>query len=305
MRYLYVSDSSADTGAGGIRGTSRPTVAVKESGPLVASLVFTADAPGCRRYQVEYRLTADADRLDIRVTLDKIAVRQKESVHVAFPFNVPSPVTRYDVPWGIVVPERDQIYGACKNFFSACSWVDVSNDTAGITLALPDIALFELDSITAETPWRTTTASSATVVSYVMNNYWHTNYKADQEGPVTLRYAIRPHGAFDAGEAFRFGREQREPLQIGEQEPQPSLLTISSPEILAGQVTRDAASCCWSTILFNTSYSQQRATLHARSGDATRMTLSHIDGGEEQPCDGTVTLPPHALRLLRVCRATD
>lgn len=34
-----------------------------------------------------------------------------------------------------------------------------------------------------------------TFFSYVMNNYWHTNYKADQDGPVTFRYALRPHGA--------------------------------------------------------------------------------------------------------------
>ncbi len=31
--------------------------------------------------------------------------------------------------------------------------------------------------------------------SYVMNNYWHTNYKSDQQGLSGYNYALRPHGA--------------------------------------------------------------------------------------------------------------
>jgi len=52
------------------------------------------------------------------------------------------------------------------------------------------------------------------IYSYVMNNYWHTNYKADQEGPVTFNYSIRPHTDFDRSDAVKFGVERRQPLIV-------------------------------------------------------------------------------------------
>ena len=45
-----------------------------------------------------------------------------------------------------------------------------------------------------------------------MNNHWHTNFPLTQDGPVTFRYRILPHGAYDAAAANRFGLEQAQPL---------------------------------------------------------------------------------------------
>lgn len=45
-----------------------------------------------------------------------------------------------------------------------------------------------------------------------MNNYWHTNYKADQEGPVHYRYALRPHGAFNSVENEKYAAAFTQPL---------------------------------------------------------------------------------------------
>ena len=57
--------------------------------------------------------------------------------------------------------------------------------------------------------------SSPTVFLYAMNNYWHTNYKADQSGKVTfdvyLKFNKQP---FDAAQANRFGYDCTEPLFV-------------------------------------------------------------------------------------------
>ena len=47
-----------------------------------------------------------------------------------------------------------------------------------------------------------------------MNNHWDTNYKADQEGPATFRYAIWSHGAFRAEDTARFGVDCSQPLLV-------------------------------------------------------------------------------------------
>ncbi|HEY3296628.1 MAG TPA: hypothetical protein VGL38_14450 [bacterium] len=160
----------------------------------------------------EIRLISSVNRVDITHRITKRPIRTKESLHIAFPFNVPDGQIRYDVANAIVRPELDQLPGSNKNFFSVNSWIDVSNHDYGITLATPDIPLAEFGEITAEQPWREHVAPGTAVYSYVLNNYWHTNFKADQEGIVEFRYSLQPHGPFDSTTAAAFGQQQREPL---------------------------------------------------------------------------------------------
>jgi hypothetical protein len=226
--YVYVPGTNPDS-ALGLRNVR---VRSGESGRVFRSVVVTAEAPGCRSYRTEIRLAEGSDRVEITTTLDKIAVRTKEGVHVAFPFNLPGALVRYDVAGAIVRPEADQLAGACKNFFSTRSWIDVSTPETGVTVALPDVPLVEIGAITAEKPWIRSTASSPTVYSYVMNNYWHTNYKADQEGIVAFRYVLRPHGPFDPEAAARLGGECRAPL----------LVAAAGSRQASGALVRSAAS---------------------------------------------------------------
>ena len=82
---------------------------------------------------------------------------------------------------------------------------------------------------------------SQTIYSWAQNNHWHTNYKADQPGETTFRYALRPHaGGYAAAEAARFGMETSRPLVAAisdakTQLPAP-LLTVSSPNVLVETV---------------------------------------------------------------------
>jgi len=62
--------------------------------------------------------------------------------------------------------------------------------------------------------WKKENHSSPTVFAYVMNNYWHTNSKADQSGKVTFNFYLHFHKAFDLQEAQRMGAEISEPLLI-------------------------------------------------------------------------------------------
>jgi hypothetical protein len=197
-------------------------ISVKESGPLVASLVAESDAPGCKRLVREIRVIDGLDRVEIIDMVDKTPIRAIEGVHFGFAFNVPNPQVRINSPGAVVQPEKDQLPGACKNWFSVERWVDVSNDNYGVTWVTADAPLMELGGLTANLPrgqpnpdaYMKTIGPSATLYSWVMNNHWHTNYRADQEGEMTFRYYLRPHGAYDAIAAARFGLETTQPLIV-------------------------------------------------------------------------------------------
>jgi alpha-mannosidase len=197
-----------------------PRIAVREAGPLVASLLIESEAPGCRRLSREVRVIDGLDRVEIIDTVDKKAVRAKEGVHFGFGFDVPGGVVRMDVGLAAVRPELDQIPAACKNWFSVQRWVDISSDSLGVTWATVDAPLVELGGLTANLigsqtdhrVWIAKLEPTTTIYSWVMNNHWHTNYRAEQEGPVAFRYAIRPHAGWSPAAAARFGIAASQPL---------------------------------------------------------------------------------------------
>ncbi len=195
------------------------TLSVVENGPLFVTIEAVSKAPGAYSVTRRYRIIDSLDYLEISNTVDKQPVKDKESVHFAFPFNVPDGEVRYDIAWGVVRPDEDQLPGGNRNFFSVQRWADVSAKKDGITLATLDAPLIELAGMNAEEwnleahrPWLKQVPETQTVYSYVMNNYWHTNYKAYQDGPVNFRYALRPHKAFDSAGAKRFGIEMSQPF---------------------------------------------------------------------------------------------
>jgi alpha-mannosidase len=219
------------------------TISVRDSGPLLASLVAESDAPGCQKLVREVRVVDGLDRVEIIDSLDKKRVRAVEGVHFGFSFNVPSPEVRINSPGAVVRPEQDQLPGACKNWFSVERWVDISNKDYGVTWITADAPLVEIGGLTANLPRTQPNPNvyikhiepSATLYSWVMNNHWHTNYRADQEGWVTFRYAIQPHKSYDAAAAARFGIENTQPLIVAPamgEKPAGSRVRIEPADVL-------------------------------------------------------------------------
>jgi alpha-mannosidase len=297
-RYLYVPGKNPDSA----QYLKNVSIKVKERGPVVASLLVVGDAPGCRKYSMEIRIIDGIDRVDIVNNIDKVAIREKEGIHFSFPFNIPEGQIRYDVAWGIVHPEKDQLPGSCKNFFSTQSFVDISNNEFGVTWISPDASLIEVGAINAEKPWMKTIEPSQTFYSYVMNNYWHTNYKADQEGPVTIRYSIMPHGKYKPEEAVRFGREQREPLivsaGVADMKIPASLFSVEPPEVLVTSCKPIAGG--WLMQLYNASDKNHNVKINWNKSIRVSFYLSDSFENNSTEIKESFPMPAYSNRYIRI-----
>lgn len=215
--YLYfLGDDLA-----GLQRNGPVKISVRDRGSLVASLLVESDAPGCHKLLREIRLVAGADYVELLNTVDKKRLEAasyqakdgKESVNFAFPFHVPNGDVRLDVPLGVIRPESDQMPSACKNWLTVGRWADVANADFGVTWVTLDAPLVQVGAITANllnsqsdpNTWRKTIEPTQKLYSWAMNNHWHTNYRAYQEGPVVFRFVLRPHrGRCADAEASRF-----------------------------------------------------------------------------------------------------
>jgi hypothetical protein len=259
----------------GLQRNAPVKISAKERGPLIASLLVESEAPGCRRLTREYRLHALRNYVEIIDTVDKLPVRSKEGVHFGFGFNVPNGVVRMDVPWGVVRPELDQIPGACKNWFTVQRWVDISSGQLGVTWFTPDAPLVEVGGITANLigslsdphAWLDHLEPSQTIYSWAMNNHWHTNYRAEQEGPTVFRYFIWPHGkGSPEATAARYALELTQPILVlparGEspQDP-PRLQQLGSSSVVISAFKPSEDKQAWIVRLFNTTDKSEAAKL--------------------------------------------
>jgi alpha-mannosidase len=210
----------------------------------------------------------------------------------------------------VVRPELDQLPGACKNYLTAGRWVDVSNDRYGVTWATLDAPLIEVGDITVDvdspfglTSWIKSLQPSARFYSYVMNNYWETNYKAEQEGVTRFRYSIRPHASFDSAAATRFGIERSQPLFVVPAnsfaaqllpsvsiEPSTVIVTLLKPaEDGKGVILR----------LFNACDRPQKSTIQWKGASPRQLFFSSPFEETGAQADGPVELPPWGIVTLR------
>ena len=288
------------------RGSGPAHVVVEEGGPLVATLRVESAAPGARSLVRRVTLIAGEREMRLEDLLDKTLVRAKESAHIAFPLALANVTIRVDEGAALVVPERNQLPGSCRDFIGA-SAVDLSTATFGLSIATLDAPLIEIGAITDERQgpagvrsWRTTTAPGATVYAYLLNNYWHTNYKADQEGMLRVRFVLAPHGAFDAVALRRFGAGHEQPLLVATGPTAARLpFTVSGQAVVLSSI-RPAGKDAFVVRLYNASPVSSTTTVAPSGTGAIGVSVIDGNGGAKMLATAAITLRGFETVLLRI-----
>ncbi|MBI4605133.1 MAG: hypothetical protein HY721_24480, partial [Planctomycetes bacterium] len=302
-------------------------IRVLEKGPLVASLLVESKAPGCRKLLREVRLAAGFDHLWLADTVDKERAQAnpkpgdwsfaqkggKESVSFAFPFRVPGGEVRLETPFALMRPEADQIPGSCKNWFTAGRWADVSNAAFGVSLVTLDAPLVQVGGITATllgsqtnpAVWRKRVEPTQRLYVWAMNNHWGTNYRAYQDGPVTFRFALRPHGRYDPAEASRFAIGLSQPLLVaparGAAPRAEPLLRVRPGDVLATALKPSDDGKALIVRLFGASGEARSAAVEWGGGAARPRSVRRSDTSERPGPEvtGPVEVPGLGLVTLR------
>ncbi|MCY3024180.1 MAG: glycosyl hydrolase-related protein, partial [Planctomycetota bacterium] len=151
-------------------------------------------------------------RVDIANRLTKTRTYDKEGVYFAFPFTGVKPTFRYECPAGIVNANKDMLPGACLDWFTVQHFVEIESADAAVAWATPDAPLVCFQDINRGKWQASLPFETGHLYAYVMNNYWHTNYKAGQDGDFTFRFAIASRPKSDNAASAQFGWAVSNPL---------------------------------------------------------------------------------------------
>jgi hypothetical protein len=195
-------------------GLGRVVSVVQSDGSVRA--ILEASAPHSPRVQMEITLPEDAKRIDFRYSIHKEAVLSKEAVYIAFPFAADKPEFTYDTQNGWVNPARDELAGGSREWYAVNHWAALNDRGQGRGAALipydaPMVNFGDIVRGNWPTEFR---PRSATIFSWLMSNYWGTNFPSSQGGDFSFRYSVVTGPPAEPASLTRLGWELMTPLEV-------------------------------------------------------------------------------------------
>ncbi|WP_303753705.1 glycoside hydrolase family 38 C-terminal domain-containing protein [Enterococcus sp. S86.2] len=186
-------------------------VKILENGDLYSRVELKYDLQGtgdCAVILTTYHLTP---KMDIDLRLHKDSVWEPENVYLSLPFI--SKTTYIDKCASIVRPRIDQLPGTCVDFYSIQNGLVFENDKSQILLSCQDTPLISMGTLDAHNIrlMGDDVSNTAEVYSWVMNNFWETNFKASLGGFYQFHYEMEISDKKDVADSF----EQLEAMNEG------------------------------------------------------------------------------------------
>lgn len=179
---------------------------------LGATLRTTSRMPHFPEIVQEVRLPNGHKRVDFVTRFIKDEVDAPEAVYVAFPFAIKAETVWCDVSGGAFEPGVGQLPGTVTEWYNVAHGVQLREEGFVITWLCGEAPLVEFGEMkTGKTP-SMALLQNGLLFSYVLNNYWFTNFFARQSGEFTLRYRLLSGSDGDIADLERAGRELLQPL---------------------------------------------------------------------------------------------
>jgi alpha-mannosidase len=146
--------------------------------------------------QLNIEIGDNPNELIFNYSIDKKAIREKEALHVYLPFALQNPTLSYGEATLLNYP-GDQMPGSNKEFICVPEKFILEDARFKITIYTPDCNLIEIGQSINEQQqfgakvWSRETQDVSKLYLYVFNNYWHTNYKADQGGHLEFSFRVK------------------------------------------------------------------------------------------------------------------
>lgn len=184
-------------------------------GPVFSSIRFygeseTAISP--RGYSVEIRLFNTEKRVEIICSIVKKSIVTPESFYIAFPFRLKDGKHYTEVQGGIIETGKDQIKGSANDWYTVQNFTSVKSQNAQLVLGCGEMPLMQFGAINTGRYQAGAMPQSTHIFSWPMNNYWVTNFNAEQRGGHQWTYYFTSSTDVTNSFAAHFGWGSRIPF---------------------------------------------------------------------------------------------
>lgn len=184
----------------------------ESDGPIWKSIVIDALLDGSERVRMEVRLYSLQKQITLHYSIRKNPITQAEALYVAFPLDIPDSRILYEAQGGIVEPGKNQIPRSSSDWQSIQNFISVHSGEGQLIFVSPQIPLVQLGDLNLGKWQEMAVIEKPYIYSWVMNNYWFTNFRASQEGELKWEYHLTTTSDSDLGTATQIGWSARIPL---------------------------------------------------------------------------------------------
>ena len=186
-----------------------------EQGPVWDTYRFRGETVAGREpdnLMVEYRIYNVTKKIDLVYRLRKKAVIDPEAVYIAFPYEVEEGKIYLDVPGGTIEAGVDQIPGSSNDWYTVQNFASARSNALQVVMGSQEIPLMQFGAINTGRYKAGACPQTTNMYSWPMNNYWVTNFNADQMGELQWSYFITSTTNNSIEYATRFAWENRIPF---------------------------------------------------------------------------------------------
>jgi alpha-mannosidase len=224
-QYLYVTGGDGDTqlvnpfpalppGQLTVHPASHGRLLGVEHLPWGESIRLSSSDVNTPSIETEILLFTDQKKIEFRLRIHKDYTNAKEGVYVSFPVAATNPEFNFATQQDWVNPARNLLKGGSLEWFNVQQWMAVSDANLAVGIVPVDTPLANFGDINRGKWPGEFTATTGTIFSYAMNNYWHTNYRAGQSGDFVFRYGVTSGPRLGGGGLTRLGFEEMRPPEV-------------------------------------------------------------------------------------------
>lgn len=185
------------------------------NGPIYQRILLQGKSPGVDEHfgvNLEIKLYHDTKRIELEYVMKRLPETEPSGIYVAFPFQLTGGKLAFDVQGGTVISGENQLEGTATDWNTVQNFVSARNDNAQIIVGSNLAPLFQLGDINLGKFQYQKQYEKPHAYSWVMNNYWKTNFKASQEGEFRWSYYLTSSSDSSDNLAVKFGWSSRIPL---------------------------------------------------------------------------------------------
>jgi hypothetical protein len=187
-------------------------------GQVWESVLILADMQGLKKgttekpegAEIEIRLYRNTKKVELSYMARKEIVTDPEALYVAFPFFLPDSRIVFETIGGSL-SQGSQLQGSSSDWNVAQNFVAVRGKKGQIVVVSNEIPLWQFSDFNIGKFERYPKPGKTWLYSWVMNNYWFTNFRAFQEGAFTWSYQITSSGDTSSTFATKYAWSERNP----------------------------------------------------------------------------------------------
>ena len=188
-------------------------------GPVWESVRIASDIAGCepgiedlpKGIELEIRLYKNVRKIEFKYRARKLIITDPEALYVVFPFSLPDSRIVFETIGGILT-QGQQLPGSSSDWNVAQNFVAVRGKKGQIVIVSNEVPLWHFSDFNMAKWERNPKQGKPWLYSFVMNNYWFTNFRAFQEGAFSWSYQITSSSDTTNTFATKYAWNERNPF---------------------------------------------------------------------------------------------